>query len=168
MYIHPEEMLEQLGITLPPVPKNVTAASYLPAVVVGRTMYLSGVLPIRAGRLLYKGKVGAEVTIESGAEAARYAAIQALAIIQDHLGGLGSVCQIVKVVGHIASAPGFNQQPTVLNGASELFMQVFGDVGRHARLAVGVSELPMNAPISLEIVVEVDWAGEKRTSNSIA
>jgi len=156
MIVDPNERLEKMEITLPPIPKPLGASSYLPAVVVGQTMFLSGVLPIRAGRLLYKGKVGNELTVEQGYEAARFTGIMALAIMQKELENLRRVAKFVKVVGHIASAPGFNQQPSVLNGASEFFTQVFGDVGRHARLALGVSELPMNAPVSLEIVVEVD------------
>ena len=164
MIADPNERLEKMGITLPPTPKPVGASSYLPAVSVGRIMFLGGILPIRAGKLIHKGKVGSELTVDRGYEAARFTAMMALAIIQNELGNLRSVAQFVKVVGHIASAPGFDRQPAVLNGASEFFTQVFGDVGRHARLAVGVSELPMNAQISLEIIVEVAWGDEKRRS----
>ena len=164
MIVDPNENLKTMKVTLPPIPKLVGASSCLPAVSVGRIMFLSGILPIRAGKLLYKGKVGNELTVDRGYEAARFAATMALAIIQNELGNLRSVAQFVKVVGHIASAPGFDRQPSVLNGASEFFTQVFGDVGRHARLAVGVSELPMNAPISLEIIVEVAWGDEKRST----
>ena len=144
--------LAQLGIELPGVAKPL--ASYVPAVRSGNLVYTAGQLPIQAGKLARTGKVGADVTPAEGKALARICALNALAAI-DSLTGIDSVSQVVKVVGFVASAAGFNGQPDVVNGASELLADVFGDSGVHARSAVGVSELPLDAPVEVELVVEV-------------
>jgi enamine deaminase RidA (YjgF/YER057c/UK114 family) len=144
--------LGQLGIELPEVVKPV--ANYVPAVRSGNLVYTAGQLPIQAGKLVASGKVGADVTVEQGMALARICALNALAAI-DSLVGIDAVTQVVKVVGFVASAPGFNGQPGVVNGASDLLAEVFGDRGAHARTAVGVFELPRDAPVEVELVVEV-------------
>ncbi len=144
--------LSELGIKLPEVAKPL--AAYVPAVRSGNLVYTAGQLPIQAGKLAVTGKVGADVVPEVGKTLARVCALNALAAV-DALVGIDAVTQVVKVVGFVASAPGFNGQPGVINGASDLLAEVFGDQGAHARSAVGVSELPLNAPVEVELVVEV-------------
>jgi enamine deaminase RidA (YjgF/YER057c/UK114 family) len=144
--------LGELGIELPEVVKPI--ATYVPAVRTGNFVYTSGQLPIQAGKLVGTGKVGAAVTVEQGKELARICALNALAAI-DSLVGIDSVTQVVKVLGFVASASGFNGQPGVVDGASDLLAEVFGDRGAHARSAVGVYELPRDAPVEVELVVEV-------------
>ncbi|SFA44091.1 Enamine deaminase RidA, house cleaning of reactive enamine intermediates, YjgF/YER057c/UK114 family [Rhodococcoides kroppenstedtii] len=146
------ERLAELGLTLPPVVPPV--ASYVPAVRSGNHVFTSGQLPIVDGALHATGKVGAEVDPEVATEAARLCALNALAAI-DALVGLESITRVVKVVGFVASAPGFTGQPGVINGASHLLGDVFGDAGVHARSAVGVAELPLGAPVEVELIVEV-------------
>ncbi|MFV2009538.1 MULTISPECIES: RidA family protein [unclassified Micromonospora] len=148
----PHARLTELGLSLPTVVPPV--AAYVPAVRSGQQVYVSGQLPMADGALLAVGKVGAEVTPEQGRELAARCALNALAAI-DALVGLDAVTRIVKVTGFVASAAGFTGQPAVINGASELFGEVFGDAGRHARSAVGVAELPLGAPVEVEVVVEV-------------
>ncbi|MBX6351574.1 MAG: RidA family protein [Clostridia bacterium] len=145
-----EERLTELGLTLPPVPAPV--AAYVPAVRAGRFVFTSGQLPTVEGRLLAEGRVGAEVTPEVGYQAARQAALNALAAIKSVAGDLDRVERIVKVTGFVASAPGFRAQPQVMNGASELLVAVFGEAGRHARSAVATNELPLGAPVEVELV----------------
>lgn len=144
--------LHELGIRIPKVPAPL--AVYVPAVRTGNLVYTSGQLPLVDGALTHVGKVGAEVTPEDAAAAARTCAINALAAV-DALVGIDTVTRVVKVVGFVASAPGFDGQPGVVNGASEFFGAVFGEAGAHARSAVGVSELPLNAPVEVELIVEV-------------
>lgn len=144
--------LSELGIELPPAVKPL--AAYVPAVRTGTLVYTAGQLPMVAGQLTVTGKVGGEVTPEVGKKLARVCALNALAAV-DSLIGIDSVTRVVKVVGFVASAPGFHGQPAVINGASELFGEVFGEAGAHARSAVGVSELPLNAPVEVELIVEV-------------
>jgi enamine deaminase RidA (YjgF/YER057c/UK114 family) len=144
--------LGELGIELPEVAKPL--ASYVPAVRSGNLVYTSGQLPIQAGKLAATGKLGADVTADEGKALARICALNALAAV-DSLVGIDAVTQVVKVVGFVASAPGFNGQPVVVNGASDLLAELFGDQGSHARSAVGVSELPLDAPVEVELVVEV-------------
>lgn len=144
--------LTELGIELPPVVAPL--AAYVPAVRTGNLVYTSGQLPIEGGELLRTGKVGAEVSAEDAKALARVCALNALAAVNS-LVGVDQVVKIVKVVGFVASAPGFDGQPGVINGASELFGEVFGDAGAHARSAVGVAELPRNAPVEVEIVAEI-------------
>ena len=144
--------LAELGLTLPPVVPPV--AAYVPAVQSGNYVYVSGQVPMVEGKLPQTGKVGAEVTPEQGADLARICALNALAAI-DALVGLGRLVKIVKVTGFVASAPGFTGQPAVVNGASNLFGDVLGEQGRHARSAVGVAELPLGAPVEVEVIAEV-------------
>ena len=146
------DRLAELGIKLPEVVAPL--AAYVPAVRTGNLVYTAGQLPITAKQLVVTGKVGADVTPEVGKTLARVCALNALAAIHS-LVGIDSVTRVVKVVGFVASAPGFNGQPGVINGASELFGEVFGDAGTHARSAVGVSELPLDAPVEVEVIVEV-------------
>lgn len=148
----PADRLAELGITLPGVVAPV--AAYVPAVRTGDLVYTSGQLPMIEGTLARVGKVGAEITPEQGKELAHICALNALAAV-DALVGLEAVKRVVKVVGFVASAEGFTGQPGVINGASELLGAVFGEAGRHARSAVGVYELPLGAPVEVEIVVEV-------------
>ena len=144
--------LAELGIELPPVAAPV--AAYVPAVRTGDHVYTSGQLPFVDGKLELTGKVGDAVTAEDAKAAARGAALNALAAI-DALVGLDNVVRIVKVVGFVASAEGFTGQPGVVNGASEFLGEVFGDAGVHARSAVGVAELPLAAPVEVEVIAEV-------------
>ncbi len=146
-----ESKLQELGIQLPSPPKPV--ATYIPAVRAGELLFLSGVIPMRDGKLAAEGKLGKDLTVEQGYEAARIALINALAVIHQELGTLDHVKRIVRLVGHVASAAGFVQQPAVINGASDLLVRVFGEAGRHARVAVGAAELPLNAPVELELIV---------------
>lgn len=146
------ERLGQLGITLPAV--AVPLAAYVPAARTGNLVYTSGQLPLEGGEPTHFGKVGAEVTPEDAKAAARTCALNALAAV-DALVGLDSVVRVVKVVGFVASAPGFTGQPGVVNGASEFLGEVFGDAGAHARSAVGVASLPLDVPVEVELIVEV-------------
>jgi len=148
-----EQKLKQLGLELPAPPKPV--ANYVPAVRVGDLLFLSGVLPSRDGQLIMTGKLGQGITIEQGVEAARVSVLNGLSIVKHEIGSLDRVQRIVKVVGYIASAPGFTDHPQVLNGASDLLVAVFGEVGRHARVAVGAAELPRQAPVEVEMIVQV-------------
>jgi enamine deaminase RidA (YjgF/YER057c/UK114 family) len=149
----PEDRLTELGLRLPPVVAPV--AAYVPAVRSGSYVYTSGQLPMEGGELLATGKVGAQVTAEQAKGLARTCALNALAAVRAEVGELSAVHRVVKVVGFVASAPDFTGQPAVVNGASELLGQVFGDAGRHARSAVGVAVLPLDAPVEVELVVEV-------------
>jgi enamine deaminase RidA (YjgF/YER057c/UK114 family) len=149
----PAERLADLGLTLPPVTAPV--AAYVPAVRAGAFVYVSGQVPIVDGELSAVGKVGAEVTASDAAGLARACALNALAAAAAAAGGLDAIRRIVKVTGFVASARGFNGQPQVINGASELLIEVFGEDGRHARSAVGVAELPLNAPVEVELIAEV-------------
>lgn len=142
----------ELGLALPEVVAPL--ASYVPAVRTGNVVYTAGQLPMQAGKLAGTGKLGAEVTPDEGKAMARICALNALAAV-DSLVGIDSVTRVVKVVGFVASAPGFNGQPSVINGASDLLGEVFGERGAHARSAVGVSELPLDAPVEVELIVEV-------------
>jgi len=147
--------LRELGVALPDVVAPL--ASYVPAVRTGDLVYTSGQLPVEAGKLVGTGKVGAEVTPEEGKAMARICALNALAAVNS-LVGIDAVTRVVKVVGFVASAPGFNGQPGVVNGASDLLAEVFGDKGAHARSAVGVSALPLDVPVEVEMIVEVGEA----------
>jgi len=149
----PAERLAELGLTLPPV--AVPVAAYVPAVRAGDLVYTSGQLPTVDGKLPAAGKVGDEVSATDAAGLARTCALNALAAAASAAGGLDQIRRIVKVTGFVASAPGFSGQPQVINGASELFIEVFGEDGKHARSAVGVAELPLNAPVEVELIAEV-------------
>lgn len=146
------QRLAELGLTLPPVVAPV--AAYVPAVRTGSYVYTSGQLPMVDGKLAVTGLLGAEVTAEEGYQQARVAGLNALAAVGSVV-GLEDVVRVVKAVGYVASAPGFTGQPGVVNGASELFGAVFGDAGKHARSAVGVAMLPLNAPVEVELIVEI-------------
>lgn len=146
------QRLADLGISLPQVPAPV--AAYVPAVRSGSHIYTSGQLPFAAGELLHTGLVGGDVTVEEAVVCARQCALNALAAVAEQAGGLDGV-RIVKVVGFVASADGFTAQPQVINGASGLIGDVLGDNGVHARSAVGVAQLPLNAPVEVEVIAEV-------------
>ena len=149
----PEERLKQLGIELPAAPKPL--GSYIPLVRTGNLVFLSGMLPLVEGKLSREGRVGEKVTVDEAREDARTAAINALAILKSNLGTLNKIRRCVKITGYIASAPDFTEQPKVLNAASDFMFEIFGEVGRHARAAVGVSVLPLNSPVELEFIFEV-------------
>jgi len=138
---------------LPQPPKPV--ATYVPAVRAGDLLFLSGVLPMQQGQLAWSGKLGRELRVEQGSDAARVALLNALAIAKQELGTLDRIVRIVKVVGYVASADGFTDQPQVLNGASDLLVTIFGEAGRHARVAVGAVELPRGAAVEIELILQV-------------
>jgi enamine deaminase RidA (YjgF/YER057c/UK114 family) len=146
----PEDKLAELGLTLPDAP--VALAAYVPAVVHGGLVWVSGQVPFRGGELPRRGLVGRDISIEEAAEEARYCALNALAQIKAAAGSLERVERIVKLTVFVASSEDFHAQPLVANGASELFQHVFGDAGRHARSAVGVAELPLGSPVEVEVV----------------
>lgn len=148
----PTARLRELGITLPSV--ATPAGAYIPAKRAGGLVFTAGQVPFVDGALAATGKVGAEITPEQAKDLARTCTLNALAAV-DGLVGLDAVASVVKVVGFVASAPGFTGQPGVINGASELLAEVFGEAGRHARSAVGVAELPLGAPVEVELVVEL-------------
>jgi enamine deaminase RidA (YjgF/YER057c/UK114 family) len=148
-----EQRLKELNLELPAPPKPL--ANYVPVVRVGDLLFLSGVLPSRGGQLIMTGKLGQGLTVAQGAEAARVAVLNGLSIIRSAAGSLDVVKQIVKMVGYVACNPGFADQPQVLNGASDLLVALFGDAGRHARVAVGAAELPCNAPVEIELIVQI-------------
>ena len=151
----PEQRLEELGISLPEPARPV--AAYVTAVRSGNMVYVSGQLPVVEGRPAHLGRLGADgLSLEEGVEAARRCAVNVLAVLKAELGELARVRRVVKVTGFVASAPDFHDQPKVINGASELFMAVFGDAGRHARSAVGMAALPLGVPVEVEAIVEVD------------
>lgn len=151
-----EARIRQLDIEIPVLPPP--AFAYVPAVRTGNLVYASGQTPTIAGRLQVQGKLGAEVTVETGKAAARLAAINCVAEVRGLLGSLDGVVRIVRLTGYVASAPGFTDQPAVMNGASELLQEIFGEAGRHARSAIGVAELPGGAPVEVELIVEVEAA----------
>lgn len=149
-----ERKLAELGLTLPAVAAPL--AAYVPAVRSGAYVYTAGQLPLVDGKLAVTGKVGAEVTAEEAKELARTCALNALAAVKSAVGDLDQVARVVKVVGFVASAPDFTGQPGVVNGASELLRDVLGEAGIHARSAVGVAVLPLDAPVEVEIQVELE------------
>ena len=150
--LNPVARLAELGLEVPPVVTPV--ASYLPAVQTGNHVYVSGQLPFVDGKLLATGKCGDTISTQQANELARVCALNLLGAV-DALVGLDKVVRVVKIVGFVASAPGYSEQPEVVNGASDLLGKVFGDAGRHARSAVGVSELPRNTPVEVEAIFEV-------------
>jgi enamine deaminase RidA (YjgF/YER057c/UK114 family) len=150
----PEDRIRDLGLEIPDVAAPL--ASYVPAARTGAYVYTSGQLPIVKGELVAMGKVGAEIDPGRAAELAKVCALNAIAAVRAEVGDLSRVRRIVKVVGFVASAPDFFGQPQVINGASDLLGEVFGDAGRHARSAVGVAVLPCDAPVEVELIAEVD------------
>ncbi|HEY2239370.1 MAG TPA: RidA family protein [Streptosporangiaceae bacterium] len=149
----PEERLAALGLTLPAVAPP--GGSYVPALRTGQYVYTAGQLPFVDGKLPTTGKVGAEVSVEEARDLARLCALNALAAAAQAAGGLSAITRIVKVVGFVASAPSFTSQPQVINGASDLLTEVFGEAGQHARSAVGVAVLPLDTPVEVELIAEV-------------
>ncbi|MFM1950546.1 MAG: hypothetical protein RL418_233 [Actinomycetota bacterium] len=147
-----EQKLQELGLALPEV--ATPAGAYVPAVISGNLVFTAGQIPLVDGKLMATGKVGSEITPEYAKEIAQRCALNALAAIKSVIGDLGRVKRVVKVVGFVASTPEFTGQPGVLNGASELLGAVFGDAGLHARSAVGVAVLPLDAPVEVELIVE--------------
>ena len=148
-----EAKLRELGFTLPNPPKPV--AAYLPAVQVGDLLFLSGTTCYEDGKLLYTGRVGTDLTLEQGYIAARQTALNLLSVIKATLGDLNRVKRVVKLNGYVNSATDFDRQPAVINGASELLEQIFGERGRHARTSIGVSDLPGHIPVEIEMVVQI-------------
>ena len=146
----PSEQLARLGITLPPVPKPV--GSYVPAVAVGDLVFVSGQLPFREGQLACAGKVGADVSVADARQGARLAAVNGVAAAAEAAGGLDRLGAVVRLAVYVNSAPGLTEQPQVANGASDLLGEVFGEAGRHARAAIGVSDLPLNAAVEVELL----------------
>jgi enamine deaminase RidA (YjgF/YER057c/UK114 family) len=150
----PEERLQQLGVDLPAPAAPV--AAYVPTVRTGDLVYVSGQVPLVDGTPSHLGRLGDEVGLEDGRAAARTCAINLLAALKAELGELSQVRRVVKVVGFVASAPGFTDMPKVVNGASELIVEVFGDAGKHARSAIGLAALPLGVPVEVEAIVEVE------------
>ena len=148
-----EKRLEELGLTLPPVPKPV--ANYVTAVQTGSLLFLSGHSPGQGEGKIFKGKLGKDLTIEEGYASAKQVALCLVSTLKTTLGDLDRVSRIVKLTGFVSSAPGFVDQPKVVNGASDLLVEVFGDKGRHTRSAVGMVELPGGIPVEIEMIVEI-------------
>lgn len=148
-----EARLRELGIELPA--PGAPVGLYSPCVQTGPLLYVSGQLPIRDGRVLSHGKCGENLPIDEAAALARQCAINALAIVRSHLGTLDRVVRVVRVAGYVAGAPGFIEHPKVVDGASQLLLDVFGEAGRHARIAIGVAELPRGVPVEVEFQFEV-------------
>src|SRR5262245_10462019 len=149
----PETRLKALGIELPPAPTPI--ASYVPAVRTGNLIFLAGQGPLAGGKPTVTGKVGAELTEQEGYKAARASILVSLAVLRAEIGSLDRVRRVVKLVGWVNSAPGFTRQPWVVNGASDLLVEIFGEAGKHARSSVGANELPLNIPVEIAIVVEI-------------
>jgi enamine deaminase RidA (YjgF/YER057c/UK114 family) len=154
MALAPEARLRELGLELPAVPES--AGAYVPATRAGSLLFTAGQLPFENGELRKTGKVGDEVSAEEAHAAARLCALNALAAAAAEAGSLDRIGRVIKVTGFVASAAGFNAQPQVINGASELIGEVFGEAGLHARSAVGVAELPLDAPVEVELVAELE------------
>jgi enamine deaminase RidA (YjgF/YER057c/UK114 family) len=149
-----ETKLESLGLSLPPIPNPV--AAYIPAKQAGKLVFTAGQLPMVNGELISKGLLGKDVEVEEANNAARICTLNALAAIKGVIGDLDRIKQIVRVVGYVSSVPTFTQQPAVVNGASELLLEVFGEAGKHARSAVGMAVLPLNASVEIELTIEIE------------
>lgn len=149
-----EERLSDLGIEIPEAPRPV--AAYVPGVVAGNLVFVSGQLPLVRGELLFCGKLGVDLNIEQGAAAARQAVLNCLGVLKALLGDLNRIERIVKITGYVQSGEDFHAQPRVLNGASALLEEIFGERGRHARVAVGVNALPLNAPCEVELIAQIE------------
>jgi enamine deaminase RidA (YjgF/YER057c/UK114 family) len=150
----PEEKLKELGILLPEVPNPL--GSYAPCVRIGNLIYLSGLLPLKGGKLLKTGKVGKSVTLDEAIMCAETVVINALAVLRSAIGSLAGVKRCITISGYVSSADDFNDQPKVMNGASDLIFEVFGEAGRHSRTAVGVNVLPLNSPVEIAFIFEVE------------
>ncbi len=149
----PEDKLKKLGIELPEAP--LPLGSYIPIVRTGNLVFLSGILPLIKGKLLRQGRVGESVSLDEARDDARTAAINALSVLKANIDSLNKVKRCVKITGYVASAPDFTEQPKVLNAASDLMFEIFGEAGRHARAAIGVNVLPLNSPVEIEFIFEV-------------
>jgi enamine deaminase RidA (YjgF/YER057c/UK114 family) len=149
-----ESIIDDLGLKIPDTPKPV--AAYIPAKQTGKIVFTAGQLPMVNGELISKGLLGKDVEIDEANKAARICTLNALAAIKGVIGDLNRIKQIVRVVGYVASVPTFTQQPAVVNGASELLLEIFGENGKHARSAVGMAVLPLNASVEIELTVEVE------------
>ena len=148
-----EQRLADVGLSVPEV--AIPVAAYVPAVQTGNYIFTSGQLPMSSGELLHKGLLGADVAEDDAVACARQCALNAIAAIKAVVGDLDKVVRVVKVVGFVASTPDFTGQPAIINGASQVFAQAFGEAGTHARSAVGVASLPLNAPVEVEVIVEI-------------
>jgi enamine deaminase RidA (YjgF/YER057c/UK114 family) len=148
-----EDRLKSLGMVLPEVPAPL--AAYVPAKKAGQVIFTAGQLPLLKGELICKGLLGQDVDVEQAYQAARICTLNALAAIKGVVKDLDQIVQVVRVVGYVASASTFTQQPAIVNGASELLLEIFGEVGKHARSALGVASLPLNASVEIELTVEV-------------
>jgi enamine deaminase RidA (YjgF/YER057c/UK114 family) len=148
-----EETLSSLGITLPSPP--APAGSYVPVVITGNLAFVAGQIPMEAGKVQFVGKVGKDISIEAGQQAARLCTINALAQLKAALGSLDRVYRMAKVTGFVNCMPDFTEQPKVINGSSDLLVQVFGEKGKHARAAVGVGSLPLGSAVEVEFIVEI-------------
>lgn len=148
-----DRRLHELGIVLP-VPGK-PKFSYIPCIRTGNLLYVSGQVCAKDGKLLHAGKLGGELSIEQGQEAARQAIVNSLAVLREYLGDLDRIVQFVKLLGFVNSAPGFHHHPLVMNGASDLLADIFGERGLHARSAIGTSELPFDTPVEIEMIVEI-------------
>ncbi|MEW6417466.1 MAG: RidA family protein [Nitrospirota bacterium] len=149
----PEERLKKLGIELPEAPTPL--GSYVPVVRTGNLVFLSGILPLREGKLTRTGRVGENISLDEAREDARTVTVNALSILKANIGSLDRVKRCIKITGYVASAPDFIEQPKVLNAVSDLMVEIFGENGRHARAAVGVNVLPLNSPMEIEFIFEV-------------
>lgn len=149
----PEDKLKKLGIELPEAPTPL--GSYIPVLRTGNLIFLSGILPLRQGKLKRQGKVEKDISIDEAKEEARIATINALSVLKAHIGSLDKVKRCVKITGYVASEPDFTEQPKVLNAASDLLFEIFGERGRHVRAAVGVNVLPLNSSLEIEFIFEV-------------
>ena len=153
MTMSPEKRLKELGIELPEAPTPL--GSYIPVLRTGNLVFLSGILPLRQGKLARQGKVGKDISLDEAKEEARIATINALSILKAHLESLDKVTRCVKITGFVASEPDFTEQPKILNAASDLLFEIFGERARHVRSAIGVNVLPLNSPLEIEFIFEV-------------
>ena len=149
----PEERIKKLGIELLEAPAPL--GSYIPVVRTGNLVFLSGILPVKQGKLTKQGRVGKDISLDEAREEARIATINALSVLKAHVGSLDKVKRCIKITGYVASAPDFTEQPKVLNAASDLLYEIFGEAGKHVRSAVGVNVLPLNSPVEIEFIFEV-------------
>ncbi len=148
-----EEKIKALGYDVPQAPKPL--AAYIPAIRVDNLVFTAGQLPMVEGKLISEGKLGGEVSDETGIKAAEICALNCLSVIKSEIGNLEDIEQVMKVTVFVNSAEGFTAQPRIANGASEFLVNIFGDAGKHVRSAVGVNELPINAPVEIEMIVKV-------------
>jgi enamine deaminase RidA (YjgF/YER057c/UK114 family) len=149
----PEDKLKELGIELPEAPTPLGA--YIPLLRTGNLVFLSGILPLSQGKLLKQGRVGKEISLDEAREDARVVTVNALSVLKSHIKDLDKVKRCIKITGYVASDPDFTDQPKVLNAASDLLFEIFGEKGRHVRSAVGVNVLPLNSPLEIEFIFEV-------------